>query len=472
MSALAVGCSMLIAGIGGWPFVILISVASIVAVRWFGRKTLLHIPLAILAAVWVNSVLPGDIDHAVAEQSYWRLEVTSMPTMRAQGWSFDARIRDGVGAGERVLVYTYDDHSVALGDEIFVTGAFQLRDELDDASYRSYLDGRGVGAQIYAGRIEVDRQGTGVFAWLNRQRQAMVFRAMNAVPGDAGSLMAGLVTGDDGKLAEQTDLEFKRSGLTHLTAVSGANLAFAVLLIVKLGRVARRKRNTLLVAGIFIAWLYTAFVGLSPPTMRAALYVTVIAGGRMAGRPIDPLPIAVFTAVLQLAIRPEDAFSISFQLSVAASIGLSAGLGRYPHDGDSLIFDWIKATILAQVATAFVIGATFGQLSMLSFFANVIAAPIMVLAFPFSCIELLLLTINSDLGAAFGQIAKIPVDWLLRVASIYGQEWAVLSLPAVNERLMLAGSIAILTAVAMMGGEMYYIKRNVRERRFKPAPGR
>ncbi|CAN5590462.1 hypothetical protein BH09CHL1_BH09CHL1_12740 [soil metagenome] len=472
MSALAGGCSMLIAGIGGWQFVVLISLVSLIAVRWFGRRTLLHIPLAILATVWVNSALPDDIDPAVAEQSYWRLEVTSMPTMRAQGWSFDARIRDGFEAGERVLVYTYDDHSVALGDEIFVTGAFQLRDSLDDASYRLYLDGRGVGAQIYAGRIEVDRQGTGVFSWLNRQRQEMVYRVMNAVPGDAGSLMAGLVTGDDGKLAEKTDLEFKRSGLTHLTAVSGANLALAVSIVLSLGRLAGRRRTTLLVIGIIFAWAYATFVGFSPPTLRAALFITVIAGGRLAGRPIDPLPIAVFTAVLQLAIRPEDAFSISFQLSVAASIGLCAGLGRYPHEGKGVVHSWISVTILAQIATAIVIATTFGQLSLLSVFANVLAAPIMVLAFPLSCIELLLLTINSDLGAAFAPIAKVPIDLLLHVASIYGQDWAILSLPTVNERIMLTGSIAILAILAAAGGEMYYIKRNVRERRMKPVPAR
>lgn len=472
MSALAVGSSMLIAAIGGWPFVIMIAIVSAIASRWFGWQTLIHIPLAVIAAFWVNSALPGDLDPVVADQYGWRLEVTSMPTMRAQGWSFDARIRDGVGEGERVLVYTFDDHSVALGDEIYVTGAFQPRDELNDPSYRGYLDGRGVSAQIYAGGIEIDRPGSGPLSWLNRQRQALVLWAMNAAPGDAGSLMAGLVTGDDGKLAEETDLEFKRAGLTHLTAVSGANLAFAVALVFNFGRFTRLRKDHLLIAGAIVAWGYAAFVGFSPPTLRAALFVTAIAGGRLAGRPIDPLSLSTFTAVLQIAIRPQDAFSISFLLSVAASTGLSAGLGRYPREGSSTVRDWITATIFAQAATAIVIATTFGQLSMLSIFANVVAAPIMVLAFPLSCMSLVLLAISDTVGDAFILIAKLPVDALLSVAHVYGQDWAIISLPKIDERLMLAGVISILGLLAAFGGELHYVRRNVRRRSLKEAIAR
>jgi ComEC/Rec2-related protein len=460
---------MLIAAIGGWPFVVLIAAVAIGATRWFGRRTLLHIPLAIVAAFWVNTALPSDIDDTVAGQFDWRLDVTSMPTMRAQGWSFDARIRDGAAKGERVLVYSYDDSAVAYGDDIYLVGVFQPAAELE-ASYHQYLDGRGVSGQIYASTIEIDRRGTGIFAWMNRQRQTMVSRVLNAAPGDAGSLMAGLVTGDDGKLAAATDDEFKRAGLTHITAISGANLAFAVALLVDAGKVLRRKRRTMLFAGTLLAWAYAAFVGMSPATFRAALMTTSVAGGRFAGRPFDPLTLSTIMAVAQLVVRPQDAFSVSFLLSVAASVGLSIGLGKYPASESATAGDWVRGAIYAQIATAVIIGATFGQFSLLSIPANIAAAPIMIVAFPVSVASLVLLRISEPLGSAFAVFASWPIHGLLKIAEIYGRRQAMIAVPTVDARLTLAGIIAVMLGLALLSGEINYLRRKARRRSLKYQP--
>ena len=469
MSALAVGSTMLIAAIGGWPFVGLIAAVALIAARRFELRALLHVPLAVVAVLWVNAALPKPIDSEAAEQYAWRLEVTSMPVMRAQGWSFDARIRDGAGKGSRVLVYSYDDHSVAFRDQIYVTGVFQPSSELE-ASYRQYLNGRGVSGQIYAGSIAIDRRGTNVFAWMNRQRQEIVRRALNAAPGDTGSLIAGLVTGDDGKLSEATDDEFKRSGLTHITAISGANLAFAVALFVDAGKILRRRRNAVLFAGTLLAWVYAAFVGFAPPTLRAALMTTAITGGRFAGRPSDPLTLSTIMAVAQLAIRPEDAFSISFLLSVAASIGLAIGMGKYPAEQSATVADWVRGTVYAQIATAVIVGTTFGQISLLSIPANVVAAPITLLAFPLSFLGLVLLRISETLGSAYVVPLTWLIDALLKIAEIYGHEQATISIPSVDERITLSGVIAVMLLLALLSSEGRYLRRNVRRRALKYQP--
>lgn len=472
MSALVVGSVMLIAAIGGWLFVAGIAITCLIATRWMGRRVLLLIPLAVVAAGWVWWHEPGRIDPEVADQRGWRLLVTSMPVMRAQGWSFEAKLRDGPGEGQRLMVYTSDATTVTFGDQIYARGDFQPKEELTNSSYRGYLTGLGVGGQIFAGSIEVDRHGSGIFVALNRLRQRVVNRALNAAPGDAGSLIAGLVTGDDGKLAEQTDLEFRRAGLTHLTAVSGSNLGFAFALVVSFGRFTRRRQIEVLIIGTLFVWSYAALVGFSPPTLRAALLITVIMGGNLAGRPIDPLSLAVLAGVAQVGIRPSDAHSISFLLSVAASIGISAGLGRYPRSANPGLTDIVGATLYAQAATAIVIAATFGQLSLLSIVANIVAAPMMIFAFPLSVVALILLTISETLGQAFVVVAEQPVYALLRIAEIYGRSWAVITLPKVDQRWMLSGVILVLLALAAIGGEGQYIRRNLRSRRTKVAVSR
>ena len=56
------------------------------------------------------------------------------------------------------------------------------------------------------------------------------------VPGDAGALLAGLVVGDDSALSRERETAFTNSGTTHLTAVSGSNLALIAGMLVALGR--------------------------------------------------------------------------------------------------------------------------------------------------------------------------------------------------------------------------------------------
>jgi len=69
-------------------------------------------------------------------------------------------------------------------------------------------------------------------------------------------------------------------------------------------------------------------------------------------------------------------------------------------------------------------------------------------------------------------IAEQPVSWLLHIANIYGRAWSVISLPTIDQRWMLSGVILVLLALAAIGGEGRYIRRNLRSRRTKVAISR
>src|SRR5690606_30787009 len=73
------------------------------------------------------------------------------------------------------------------------------------------------------------------------QRVAADLRAglrssVSHLPGDERGLIPGLVVGDTSRLTDQVDAEFRRTGLTHLLAASGAHLATVTGVILAVGR--------------------------------------------------------------------------------------------------------------------------------------------------------------------------------------------------------------------------------------------
>lgn len=123
---------------------------------------------------------------------------------------------------------------------------------------------------------------------------------------------------------------FRRSGLLHLLAVSGAHLAIAAALGAWLLRAAglgwwwRQLALAALLCGY--AWLTDG----SPATLRAlVMALAVVAYGLLAREP-HPLGALALAALALLAVDPGMARDLGFQLSLAAVLGLVT-VGRELH---------------------------------------------------------------------------------------------------------------------------------------------
>lgn len=198
---------------------------------------------------------------------------------------------------------------------------------------------------------------------------------------DARALVPALVVGDTSELPDDLVDRFKTTGLTHLTAVSGANLvlllAFVRLVAVRLGA-----RGGVLRAVLAVTVL--AFVALclaEPSVVRAAAMgvvglAAVGAGGR--GRQgLRYLGVAVLGLVLW---DPWIARSIGFCLSVGASAGLLWWAGRWTEVLARWLPGWcaeaVAVPLAAQLATQPIVTAISGQVSVVGLLANAVAGPL------------------------------------------------------------------------------------------------
>ena len=140
--------------------------------------------------------------------------------------------------------------------------------------------------------------------------------------GDARGLLPGMVTGDTGSLDAELEVAMKSVGMTHLTAVSGANCSLILGALLLAARSLRFSRAFAAVLGLAGLGLFVLMVGPDASVLRAAVMgaigLVALAGGR-PGRGLSFLCLAVIVLVLA---QPALSTSFGFLLSVLATLGI------------------------------------------------------------------------------------------------------------------------------------------------------
>ncbi|MGO4805304.1 ComEC/Rec2 family competence protein [Arthrobacter sp. 2MCAF15] len=164
--------------------------------------------------------------------------------------------------------------------------------------------------------------------------------------GDASGLLPGMVTGDTSALDAELEAAMKTVGMTHLTAVSGANCSLILGALLLTARTLRLPRPAAAAASLVGLALFVLMVGPDPSVLRASIMGIIglvsVALGR-AGRGLSLLCVAVIGLLLA---QPVLATSFGFLLSVLATLGIVV-TGRQVMDW---VPPWVPRWVAAGVA--------------------------------------------------------------------------------------------------------------------------
>ncbi len=266
------------------------------------------------------------------------------------------------------------------------------------------------------------------------------------------ALVPALVVGDTaGMPADLTD-RFRITGLTHLTAVSGANLT---LLLAFLGTLARW-------CGVRGWWLrgllgvgVVGFVLLchaEPSVVRAAAMglvgLAALGAGGRGGRAVRALCVAVVVIVF---VEPTMARSAGFALSVLASGGIVAWsrpwtdalAQRLPRP----LAEGLATPLAAQLATQPLVTLLSGQVSLVGLAANLVAGPLVgpatVLGFLAATIAVPLLPLASVFATGAGWCAQ-GLCWIARLGELFPAAAVVWPATPIGVTLVLAGCVGLV----------------------------
>lgn len=217
-------------------------------------------------------------------------------------------------------------------------------------------------------------------------------KGIDAIPySDNGNraLTKALLTGDKSGIGKDVNEVFRKSGASHILALSGMHLGIIWLILNRLlsffgnSRTAVGARSVLIVG---ISGFFTLMTGASPSIVRAFLFIAINETARRTCRTGSSIHTLATALMLQLAFAPENIASVGFQLSYAAMCGiffLFPTLKSWfpkPSEGGVPIMGriWNSAalSISCQIFTTPLVWYHFGTFPQYFLIANLIAIPI------------------------------------------------------------------------------------------------
>src|SRR6185437_4670915 len=188
--------------------------------------------------------------------------------------------------------------------------------------------------------------------------------AREVLPADQAAMLPGLVLGDTSAVSAATSRDFKAAGMTHLTAVSGANV------MIVCGAV------------LFSARALVAFVIVVQPTasvLRAAVMGAIALAAMLSSRRRQAVPALCATVLLLIAVAPQLAVDIGFALSVVATAALVViapvwSRRLVARGWPKPLADAVAVAWAAQVVTAPLVAAISGRFSLVAVLANLAVA--------------------------------------------------------------------------------------------------
>ena len=186
--------------------------------------------------------------------------------------------------------------------------------------------------------------------------------------GDAGALIPGMVIGDVSKQSVDFKNDMRRSGLTHLVAVSGANFAIVSSFVLWGMQFIFRRMNYRLIATAISLTAFISLVRPSPSVLRAAAMAAVLLFAHGTRKGQDSLPALGFAIAAVVIADPFQARDPGFALSVLATAGLLLFAPKIKPQ-------FLAPPIAAMAFCAPVIVAISGYISPMSIVANLLAAP-------------------------------------------------------------------------------------------------
>jgi len=328
--------------------------------------------------------------------------------------------------GERFIVYAYGLPARRLsnrksGEVLWVSGD-RLRLETSKQNRLSYRHIVGTFAVLEVS----DRFGNGAVLYVsaNNIRTALA-RSAAAMPRDEGALFMGLIIGDDRQQPASMITAFRKSGLSHLTAVSGQNVAF--LLTVMAPLLMRARSSWRLGLTMFVLLWFTVVTRGEPSVLRAAMMAGFVALGSARGRDTPGRRMLGLAIIVLIVCDPLLAWSVGFWMSSSATFGLLVITPQLAQviPGPTWFSTALSTTMGAQLGVMPITAIIFHSAPVIALVTNLLAVPIagavMLVGIPLGMLAGILSQISggllmSTVVASLMWPVQIAVRWVWWVA--------------------------------------------------------
>jgi competence protein ComEC len=267
----------------------------------------------------------------------------------------------------------------AIGDQVQIKGKIQgvERIKKDQAGYGVYLERQGIVATVSYPEVTMLNHHD---FWLNRLHQRARQQVGHIFAEPEASFVMALLFGEQGTLPKEINDQFQHTGVNHILAISGQNISLlAAFLFVILWPLPLPPLGRTLLIGTFL-WLYIFFIGAPTSAVRAAFFWSFFLLAFHLHRLVSLPTIVLLTAATMISWNPLVVQDIGFQLSLGAVIGIGLALFLIRTKAKESLWGMAKAALLvtlgATLMTGPIIAYSFGNISFISLFTNILIVPV------------------------------------------------------------------------------------------------
>ena len=443
---------------------------------WKTRRTAVF-PVAFLtAAVALGSFCiythfavdpPRTLDgkDAVAEAT-----VCELPVQQYGRWYYVARVDrlsvPGAPTGFKIRISSQNALSAGPYSRIDAKVHLFLPQGGDGFSSRTYYASHGI--MLFAYLYEYD--GVKVlppaekppYYYALRVRQKVLDAIDSLLNSEEAALVKGVFLGGDTSLSAQTQADFRTDGVSHILSVSGLHMATVAELLAMLFlflRFPKKLSSAATGAGVLCFMAVTGFV---PSVSRSGMMCVLYLAGPVLSRRADPLNSLCTATLILCLMNPLAAADVGLLLSFSATLGLILLSGRISSalnrrfDRFRLLRPLVRGvngviatSVAATLFTLPIIILTFGTVSLVSLFSNLLelVPSSLMIGFAAAAAVFQVLAPQSLVAMPFGLGAGLLAKYMLVSAHwLAGLPLASVSASVGFVKLWLAGTLALLAA--------------------------
>ncbi len=298
---------------------------------------------------------------------------------------------------------------------------------------------------------------------------------------EASSVLSALITGDKSSLSDEIKENFRKSGVTHVLAVSGLHVGFIILII---GALLKRWGRAIYIPGVIAGIILFSLVsGFQAPVLRASVMALVFILAKETGRSSSGYNSLAIAALIILLFNPMELFKPGFQLSFIAALSIIYGNGiakkfsnymrsrftvndkfRREYSG-SLIFSILTSASLISVIsyliitfiillfTSPVIIYYFGEVSLIAMISNAAVIPLISILLANGITVLFLSLFTSAAAQVFALSGDLVFNLTNRLTTaLSGIDFLILNLRqfSLTAAMIFAFHLLLLPAVLAM----------------------
>ena len=318
-------------------------------------------------------------------------QITSIPNSDGKGktkFFFKTETLNGENIKGKTLITYTGNEELKIGNYYQAKGKLRTPFKASNPSqfdYGKYLRNFNTYTVFYTDEI-TPAEKTPTIKWkflqkLNNLRDKIINVHSEYLKSPNLEILGGIVFGDDAIAPpDYIKASFINSGLLHILAASGMNVAFIYGFWVFFMRRIRAPFKITILSGMILVIFYTMMTGMGASVLRAALMLLLILVGKLIDRDAHTISLLSFVATILLIYNPAYINDVGFQLSFIVTFGLLTTANIiFDKYKDSKIPDFLIGAILipvvAQIWVAPIQMFYFNTFSTYSIFANILSMP-------------------------------------------------------------------------------------------------